>query len=98
MKTLEDFRLIRLFLAAEGITPTIAMVALPASEWTDLVLLAQEWQQANEDAESAKKAELASMDEADREMAEKARAEMQRREEEQLLYHSSGFRPGRHHE
>lgn len=96
MKTLEDFRLVRSFLAAEGITPTMAMVGLPASEWADLVLLAQEWRQEIDQAAAEKEAELTGMDEADREMVEKAKAEQERRDLEELLYHSSGYRPGRH--
>lgn len=96
MKKLEDFRLISSFLASEGITPTMAMVALPASEWSDLVLLAEEWQREQEREEAEREQQTAPMDEADSEMAQKADDERRRREHDALLYHSSGFRPGRH--
>lgn len=96
MKTLDDFRLVRSFLSHEGITPTMAMVALPASEWSDLVLLAEEWKREREREEAEREAQTAPMDEADSEMAQKADEDRRRREHDALLYHSSGYRPGRH--
>lgn len=90
MKKLDDFRLVRQFLSAQGIEPTIAMVAVRDPEWIDLVVLAEQWKQELDESAAEQEAKLAAMtpEEKDQELAEME--EEARFEREQVLYHSCG--------
>ena len=88
MKKIDDFLLIREFLQAQGIQPTVGMVGLDQDSWSDLVILATEWRALNEEA-----AETISPEEL--EMRRKHQEQQDRLEQERLLYHSSGHHPRR---
>ena len=95
MKTLEEYHAIREFLGAQGLQPTVAMLAAPEPEWKDLVYLAESWQTEMEAEAQAREAELEGLSEEELALHEKMAEEKRRLEQEELLYHSSGHRPGR---
>ena len=90
MKNLKDFRVVREFLSAQGIEPTIAMVAVRDPEWHDLVILAQQWKQEIEEVVAEKEARLAAMTPNEREQAQQEAEEEARLERERVLFHSCG--------
>ncbi len=93
MKTLEHYHLVRDFLGSQGLQPTVAMLAAPAPEWADLVFLAREWKTARDEAEEARQAELEGLSEEELGQRERDATEEAQREEQRILFHSSGFRP-----
>jgi arsenate reductase-like glutaredoxin family protein len=90
MKKLDDFRLVRNFLSAQGIEPTIAMVAVRDPEWLDLVILAQQWRQEIEEAAEEEKAKLDAMTPEEKDQALAEAEEEARMEREKVMFHSCG--------
>jgi cytochrome c oxidase assembly factor CtaG len=90
VKKLDDFRLVRNFLSAQGIEPTIAMVAVRDPEWLDLVILAHEWQEEADQAEAERKAKLDAMTPEEKDQMEAEAEEEARMEKEKILFHSCG--------
>jgi hypothetical protein len=95
MKKLADFRLVREFLSAQGVEPTIAMVAVRDPEWLDLVILANEWKREIEEAAAEQEAKLAAMTPEEKDQALAEAEEEMRAEREKILFHSCGHRPER---
>jgi len=93
MKTLEDFDLIREFLGAQGIKPTMAMVCAGGPEWQDLVFLAREWKNAQDEAVKQQAEELANLSEDELALRDKQAREEALLENDRVLFHSSGHRP-----
>lgn len=92
MKTLHDFRLVNRFLDAHGVESTVAVVAVPDAAWSDLVLLAQEWQSEVDHEIAQQEAEIEGLS-PEEIAAHEARAEQERKQEyEAILFHSSGAR------
>ena len=92
MKKLDDFSLVRQFLSAQGIEPTIAMVAVRDPEWIDLVMLAEEWKAEADEAEAERKAKEAAMTPEEKDQALAEMEEEARMEREKVLFHSCGRR------
>ena len=90
MKKLEDFRLVKEFLSAQGIEPTLGMVAVRDPEWADLVILAQQWKQEIEEVVAEKEARLAAMTPDEREQAQQEAEEEARAAQKEVLFHSCG--------
>ncbi len=87
MKKYMDILLVSRFLVEHGIAPSIQLFALSQDAWSDLVSVANEWEETQQKVEDpdAPEEELAKTAERERQEAEL--------EQERLLYHSSGFRP-----
>jgi len=95
MKTLEEYNLIRDFLGGQGLQPTVAMVCVEDSKWSDLKFLAREWRTEQDAAEEARQAELDGLTEEELAQREREAAEEAQRQEDEVLFHSCGHRPER---
>ena len=92
MKKITVFRLVREFLSAQRIEPTIAMVAVRDPEWLDLVILAQEWKRELDEAAEEQEAKLKAMTPQEKDQALAEAEEEARMEREKVLFHSCGRR------
>jgi len=93
MKKLDDFRLIKTFLSSNGIQPDISLATMRDPEWTDLIILAREWEAEIEQAIAEEKAKVESMTDQEREDMEAQAALDAKTEREKVLFHSCGHRP-----
>jgi hypothetical protein len=93
VKTLEEFELVRDFLGGQGLKPTTAMICVSSPEWQDLVYLAKSWRTQQEEEVERMRAELDGLSEEELAMRERAAEDERRRENERVLFHSSGYRP-----
>ena len=95
MKTLEEFDLIRDFLGAQGIKPTMAMVCANAPEWQDLVYLAKSWKNAQDEAVKQQEEELANLSEDELALRDKQAREEKLLEHDRVKFRSCGYDPER---
>ena len=90
MKTLEEFDLIREFLGAQGIKPTVAMICADSREWQDLVMLARDWRNSRDEAAKQQEEELANLSEDELALRDKEARERELVANDEIVYHSCG--------
>lgn len=89
MKRYDDFVLLCSFLNAHSIDVTMELFDLSQEAWSDLVCIADEWSDTRETYRLAEP----DMPEEEQAQVEQQKLQEAELEQEQLLYHSSGYTP-----
>jgi hypothetical protein len=69
------------------------MVCVEDARWADLKFLAREWKNAKEEEIARKEEEIANLSEEELALRDREAKDAARLAEEELLFHSSGYRP-----